>query len=469
MGDSAVAQVLGSDIDAFRTGFAGIVLTEHDEGYDAARSLWNGAIDRRPAAIARCSDASQVAAAIAFARDSEMEISVRGGGHNFAGFAASDGALMIDLSPLREVRIDAERRLAICGGGATWADVDGPAQEHGLAVTGGFVSHTGIAGLTLGGGMGWLTRTLGLSCDSLVGAELVSADGRLVRADAGTNSELFWALRGGGGNFGVVTSFEYALHPVGPMVNLSLFFWPAEQGVEALRVCRDAALSMPESCGVLIAGLSAPPAPFVPEEHHFKRGYALLVAGFGTAEEHAAAIAPARDRLAPLFEMVTPIPYAALQQMFDAGNPWGTFAYEKALHLEELSDEAITVMAERFPQCASPLSFMPIFVVDGAYSRVADEATAYGGPRSARYVVNIAAVCPAPELYEVDRDWVRSFWEALRPHAVGPGSYVNFMSEDDEDRVRAAYGPAKYARLARIKAEWDPGNVFHLNANIKPA
>jgi hypothetical protein len=464
-----VAQVLGYDIESFRGEFGGPVLIEGDEGYDTARSLWNGAIDRRPAVIARCATPQQVATAISFARANDLEISVRGGGHNFAGFACTDHGLMIDLSPMRSVRVDPERRIAVCGGGATWGDVDAATQEHGLAVTGGFVSHTGIAGLTLGGGIGWLTRAQGLSCDNLAGADLVAADGSLVRADAGHNPELLWALRGGGGNFGVVTSFELELHPAGPMADIALFFWEAARGAEALAFCREFVRTVPEDCGILIAGLSAPPAPFVPEEHHFAVGYALLVVGFGGTEQHAAVISPVREALPPLFEMVSPIPYVAVQQMFDAGNPWGTLAYEKALHLEELTDEAITVITEHFPRRVSPLSFMPVFVVDGAYARVADDATAYSGLRSTRYVVNIAAVCPSPELYEADRPWVRSFWEALRPHAVGPGSYVNFMSEYDEDRVRAAYGAQKYQRLQRVKAEWDPENLFHLNANVKPA
>jgi hypothetical protein len=464
-----VAQVLGYDIDSFRAAFGGAVLTEQDDGYDAARSLWNGAIDKRPSVIARCATAEQVATAISFARANDLEISIRGGGHNFAGFAGTDRGLMIDLSAMREVHVDAAARVARCGGGATWGDVDAATQAHGLAVTGGFVSHTGVAGLTLGGGIGWLTRSAGLSCDSLVGAELVTADGRVVRADSGTNPELFWALRGGGGNFGVVTSFEFALRPAGPMASIGLFFWEAARGREALSFCREFVRTVPENNGILIAGLSAPPAPFVPERHHFAVGYALIVVGFGSPEEHASVVAPVRQGPPPLFEMVSPIPYVALQQLFDEGNPWGMLAYEKALHLEELTDAAIEVITEHFPRRRSPLSFMPVFVVDGAYARVADDATAYSGLRSTRYCVNIAAVCPAPELYEADRPWVRSFWEALRPHAVGSGSYVNFMSEYEEDRVRAAYGEAKYQRLARVKAEWDPENLFHLNANIKPA
>jgi len=463
-----MAQVLGS-LDSFRIGFSGTVLTPGDDGYDAARSVWNGAIDRHPAVIAQCTGAEQVAAAIAFGRESGLEISVRGGGHNFAGFAVVEDGLMIDLSQMRSVSVDPAARRARCGGGATWADLDGAAQEHGLAVTGGFISHTGIAGLTLGGGIGWMTRMAGLSCDNLVGAEVVTADGRILHASADENPDLYWALRGGGGNFGVVTSFEFALHPVGPMVNFGMFFWGVDQGEQALRFCRDYVESVPENNGILVGGLNAPPAPFVPEQHHFAPGYALFVVGFGTPEEHAAAIAPVRGAVPALFEFVSPIPYTMLQSMMDEGNPWGITAYEKALHLDEMSDGAIAVIAEHLPRKQSPLSFMPIFVVDGAYSRVPDDATAFSGKRSTRWVVNIAAVCPDPAGLDGERQWVRDFWQALLPHAGNAGSYVNFMSEYEEDRVRAAYGAAKYDRLARIKAEYDPDNLFHLNANIKPA
>ena len=355
------------------------------------------------------------------------------------------------------------------GGGATWANLDGATQAHGLAVTGGAVSHTGIAGLTLGGGMGWLTLEMGLSADNLVGADVVTADGSLVHACADDHPDLFWALRGGGGNFGVVTSFEYQLGPVGPLVNLSLFFWAADQGAEALRLSRDVIGAVPRGFGALLACLSAPPAPFVPEQHHFAPGYALLIAGLGSAEDHARVIEPARAALTPLFELVTPIPYTALQQMLDEASPWGIHAYEKALYLDDLTDGAIAVITEHAHLRQSPMSFMPVFPFGGAYAEVPDDATAFGGSRRARFAFNITAPCPDPELFDAERAWVRSFWEALRPHSSGLGSYVNFMSEYEEDRVRAAYGAEKYDRLTRIKAEYDPDNVFHLNANIKPA
>ena len=266
----------------------------------------------------------------------------------------------------------------------------------------------------------------------------------------------------------MVTSFEYQLHPVGPLVNLGLFFWGIDQGAEALRFSREFVKTVPESMGVLVAGMSAPPAPFIAPQHHFAPGYALIVVGFGSAEEHAQVVAPIRTSVPPLFEFVTPIPYSNLQQMFDEANAWGMLAYEKALYLDELTDGVIAVFTEYLPKKVSPLSFVPIFVVDGAYQRVGDDATAFGGNRAARYLFNIAAVAPEPGMYEADRAWVRSFWDALRPHASNSGSYVNFMAEYDENRVRAAYGAAKYERLARIKAQYDPNNVFHLNANIKP-
>lgn len=464
-----MVQMLESVVETFRSGFAGKVIAPTDADYDPARSVWNGAIDRHPAAIARCSSADQVAAAIKFGRQHGLELSVRGGGHNFAGTAVCEGGLMVDLSGMRQVTVDPVARRAVCGGGATWADLDAASQVHALAVTGGFISHTGIGGLTLGGGIGWLTRMAGLSADNLVAADLVTADSRIVRASPEQNPDLLWAIRGGGGNFGVVTSFEYQLHPVGPLVHLGFFFWGVDRGVEALRFSRDFVKTVPGDMGLLIAGLNAPPAPFVPEQHRLAPGYALAVVGFGSAEEHERVVKPIREACPPLVELVTPIPYANLQRMFDEGNAWGTLGYEKALYLDELTDEAIAVFAEHLPRKQSPLSFTPIFVLDGAYSRVSEDATAFGGSRAARFAFNIAAICPTPELLEADRAWVRTFWQALRPHASGAGSYVNFMSEYEEDRVRAAYGAAKYQRLARIKAAYDPDNVFHLNANIKPA
>ena len=455
-------------IDVLQKGVKGDVCRAGDAGYDEAVSIWNAAIARRPAVVVRCATSGDVVAALAFARREGLEVSVRGGGHNYAGFSLTDGGLMIDLTPLNRVHVYPATRRATCGGGTTWGEFDAATQAHGLATPGGFVSRTGVAGLTLGGGLGWLSRLAGLSCDNLVGAEVVIADGQVIRASENDNADLFWAIRGGGGNFGVVTEFEFALHPVGPLVHLGLFLFSPDQGGELFRFAREFVRDLPDDCGAFLAGLSAPPEPFVPAELHFAPCYAIAVVGFGDEQAHAQLIAPIKQALTPIVELVTPIPYVALQQMFDASAPWGLHSYEKAVYLDELTDGAIDVILEHQPKKMSPLSFLPIFVLGGAYRRADSAATAFGGSRRIGYVANISATTPSPADYEAERAWVRAYWSALVEHAVGVGSYVNFMTDYEEDRVRNAYG-AKYDRLQRIKAAYDPNNVFHLNANILPA
>lgn len=447
----------------------GAVCLPGEDGYVAACNIWNGAVQKRPAAAVRCTSATDVAVALTWSQRHSIEISVRGGGHNFAGSALCDGGLTIDLSLMRTVTVDPNTCVATCGGGTTWAELDAATQAHGLAVPGGFISHTGVAGLTLGGGLGWLSNEIGLSCDMLIGAEVVTADGRILHASKDEHAELFWAIRGGGGNFGVVTRFEFALTPVSPMVHFSMFFVGLDQGRTLLRFARDFIPTLPAGTTAFIGALHAPPAPFVPPQHQLQPGYALLVVGFGDADVHTNAIAPIRSAVAPSFELVTPMPYVALQQMFNGSAPWGILAYEKAVHLDTMSDAAIDVIVEHVPRKSSPLSFVPIFAMGGAYARVPEDAVAFGGSRRTRFVVNISAAAPTPELFAQDTEWVRAFWAALVIHAPNIGSYVNFMNEYDEARVVAAYGPDKYRRLAGIKATYDPHNVFHLNANIKPA
>jgi len=466
-----MTDVAAGDLKAAHAGFAGRVVSAEDADYDAVRAecVWNGDIDRRPWVIAQATSAADVAAAVKFARSAGREVAVRGGGHNFAGSCIADDAVMIDLGPICDVRVDPEARRAVCGGGSRWSQLDAATQEHGLAAPGGFVSHTGVAGLTLGGGMGWLSRKAGLSCDNLVSVEVVTASGDILRASSEENPDLFWAVRGGGGNFGVVTQFEFGLHAVGPIVQLGLSFWDLEHGPDALRAARDLSRSLPTDISVFLAALNAPPAPFVPEQHQGAPGYAVVVAGFGPAEEHAEVLAALRQGTPPLFAFDTPIPYTMLQQMFDESAPWGIRGYEKAVYLDELTDAAIEVIAKHIPLKASPMSFMPTFVLGGNYAEHSEDETAFGGSRQTRYVLNIAAVAPTAELLEHDRAWVRAFWSDLVPHASGVGSYVNFMSEFEPDRVVASYGADKYARLAKIKATYDPDNVFHFNANIRPA
>ena len=463
-----MGDITSGAVAALREAIEGAVCEPGDTGYDEAVNIWNGAISRRPALVARCASSRDVAAALGVAQREGLEVSVRGGGHNYAGFALTDGGLMIDLTPMKGVHVDPDARRATCGGGTTWGEFDAATQAHGLATPGGFVSLTGVAGLTLGGGLGWLSRLAGLSSDNLVGAEVVTADGRVVHASETDNADLFWAIRGGGGNFGVVTEFEFALHPVGPIVHLGLFLFSPDQGGNLLRFARDFVRDLPDECSAFLAGLNAPPEPFIPAELHFAPAFAIAVVGFGDEAAHAELIAPIKEALTPIVELVTPIPYVALQQMFDASAPWGLHSYEKAVYLDELSDGAIDVILEHQAMKMSPLSFLPIFVLGGAYRRADGDSTAFGGSRSIRYVVNISATTPSPADYEAERAWARAYWSALVEHAVGVGGYVNFMTDYEEDRVRNAYG-AKYDRLQKIKAAYDPHNVFHLNANILPA
>lgn len=459
------------NVDALRASFTGRVVTASDADYDAVRAecVWNGDIDRRPWVIAGATSAEDVAAAVRFARDAGREIAVRGGGHNFSGSCIADDAVMIDLGPMSSVHVDADSKRALCGGGTRWAQLDAATQDFALGTPGGFISHTGVAGLTLGGGMGWLTRKYGLSSDNVLSVEIVTADGSVVRASPEEHPDLFWAVRGGGGNFGVVTRFEFKMHPVGPVVPLALSFWDLDHGPGAFRAARDIAASLGDDTVMFLAALNAPPAPFVPEAHQGAPGYAVVVVTHGAEEGHDKVVAELRGAAPPLFSFDTPIPYVALQQMFDESAPWGIRGYEKAVYLDELSDAAIDVIAEHVPRKASPMSFMPTFSLGGAYARHADDDSAFGGSRRTRYVVNIAAVAPTPELLAADREWARAFWSELVPHAQGIGSYVNFMTELEPDRVAASYGADKYARLSQVKAAYDPDNVFHLNANIRPA
>jgi len=463
-------QMTSLPIEELRRAMIGPVIAPGDPDFDAGRRVWNAGIDRRPAVIARCASSADVVAAIGFARGSGLEISVRGGAHNPAGTAVWDGGLMIDLSLLNAVVVDPAARRARAGGGALLADLDAATQAHGLAVPAGLISHTGVGGLTLGGGMGWLTRKFGLSIDNLLSAEVVTADGRVLRVAADEHPDLFWAIRGGGGNFGVVTSFEFGLHQAGPMVQFGLFFWSLDQGREVLRLAREIVAAMPPDINAVVAAVNAPPAPFVPQQHHFAPGYALLLTGFGSGPEHAQFVARIRENIPPLFDLVTPMPYVELQKLLDEANAWGFYGYEKGTYIQDLSDEVIEVVTEHVPGKNSPLSALLFYRLDGAYSQVGDDETAFSGGRTPRYATFIIALAPYAELLAADRGWVRGFWEALHPHAIGSGDgYINGMAEFPGDRVRGSYGTAKYERLARIKAEYDPDNVFHLNANIPPA
>jgi len=464
-----MTQAVSGDLGVLRGSMTGSVVGPEDPDFDTVRRVWNGDIDCRPAVIARCASTADVVAAIAYAREQGLEIAVRGGGHSMSGSSVVDDGLVVDLSSLDQVTVEPTAKRAKVGGGALLRDVDAATQAHGLAVPAGLVSHTGVAGLTLGGGMGWLTRMAGLAIDNLVSAEVVTADGQVLRTDEHEHPELFWAIRGGGGNFGVVTEFEFRLREVGPLVQFAMLFWGLAQGPAVLRLARDLIPGLSRNVNVVVAGLNAPPAPFVPEQHQFQPGYALLVTGFDSAEEHAEVVARMRAAVPPLFEFATPMPYVALQQMIDEANQAGFHYYDKGTYVQDLTDEVIDAVADHLPGKTSPLSVLLFYRLDQAYSDVGEQDTAFSGGRSPCYGVFIVAVCPAPEMLATERAWARKFWDALRPHSLGIGAYVNAMSEFEEDRVRAAYGPDKYDRLARTKAVYDPTNVFHRNANIRPA
>ena len=458
-----------AEIEMLRLRINGLIITPDDSGYDAARKAWNADIDRRPAIITQCGSVNDVVTAVRFAQEAGLQIAVRGGAHSFPGYSVCDGGLVIDLRQLNAVSVDPKSKTARVQGGALLSHLDAATQAHGLAVPAGVVSHTGVGGLTLGGGMGWLTRRAGLSIDNLVAAEVVLADGRVLKAHHDQNADLFWAIRGGGGNFGVVTEFTFRLHNVGPMVQFGLFFWGAGQGRAALRLMRDVIVNLHPSLNAMpVVALTAPPAPFVPPEHQHKTGYALMLAGFGDPAEHQKVTEHLRTAEPPLFDFVTTMPYMALQSLLDEPNGWGSYGYDKGAYFENLTDEMIDVLITHGPAKNSPLSLLIFYRLDEAYSQIAEQQTAFGGGRSPRYFGTFVAMCPNRELLAAEREWVGSLFNALKPHMLEAGTYINVLSEADDIRIRQTYGP-KHRRLQAIKAKYDPHNVFRGNANIAPA
>ena len=449
-----------------RSRFRGALLRPGEEGYAEARRVWNGAIDRHPSLIARCAGADDVAEAVRFAREHDLLVSVRGGGHAVAGHAVCDGGLMIDLSLMKAVRVDPGARVARAAGGLLWRELDAATQPFGLATTGGIISHTGIGGLTLGGGLGHLMRKHGLTVDNLLAVDLVTADGERRRVDAERDPELLWGLRGGGGNFGIATALEYRLHPVGPMVLGGPIFWRLEDAPEVLRFLRDFAPTAPEGLGITMAMMLAPPAPFLPLAQVGRPVLGLVLAWAGDLDQGEQATAPLRGLGSPIAELVRPVPYVALQSALDGGAPHGRHYYWKSHRLAGLPDPAIEVLVERVASITSPFSQISGWAMGGAVSRVAPEATAVG-EREVGFDLSLAAAWP-PADPDPGRHlaWVRGGWEALRPYSVGV--YVNFLSDEGTAGVQAAYGK-RLARLTALKDRHDPDNVFRLNANIPPS
>jgi FAD/FMN-containing dehydrogenase len=447
-------------------GFRGrLIRADHDD-YDDARSVWNGAIDRRPRLIARCAGAADVAAAVRFAREHDLEIAIRGGGHNVAGTAVCDDGIVIDLSAMRGVRVEAAGRRAWVQGGALWGDVDHETQAHGLATTGGIVSHTGVAGLTLGGGVGWLMRKHGLTVDNLLAAEVVTADGERLRASEDEHPDLFWALRGGGGNFGVVTAFEFRLHPVGPDVLAGPILWDAADAGAVLRFYRDFIREAPDEVGTVVRFGAAPPLPAIPEALHWRPVVMVGACYAGPMEAGERHLRPLRAARAPLLDLVGPTPYTGFQSAIDSTVIHGWNYYWKSTHLPELRDELIDVLAAHAFACSSPRSYVALFHLQGAVSRVAEGATAFGNRQAAHAITLDGAWRPGEEFGERDTAWAREFFAALG--RFREGVYVNFLGGDEgPGRVREAYGRAVYDRLVEVKNAYDPDNVFHHNQNIR--
>jgi FAD/FMN-containing dehydrogenase len=460
------ATIDDATIQQLETDFGGQLLTSDSPEYDEARELFNAMIDRRPALIARCSGVSDVMAAVRLARERGLEIAIHGGGHSAPGHSMCDGGLVVDVSPMKGVRVDPAARTAWAQAGLNWGELDRETQAFGLAVTGGRVPSTGVAGLTVGGGSGWIERKYGFTVDSLVSVELVTADGRFVKASEDENPELFWALRGAGGNFGVVTAFEFRLHEVGPIVYGGMLLFGVEAAPDLMKAYRGFIEEAPdEICGAC-AVLCAPPEEFVPEPVRGKPVFGVICCYVGPPEAGERAFAPLKE-WGPALDMTGPIPYAAVQRLIEPGNLPGRRQYWKAGFLREMSDEAIATFISRAIDVSSPFTQCVMLPIGGAIARVPEDATPLSY-RDAKWNYHLLSQWEDPADDERNIEWTRAFDRALGSYAE-EGVYVNFLSDLPENVLEASFGPEKYARLVAVKDEWDPENVFALNANVKPS
>jgi len=453
-------------IRKFKESLRGELILSQDVGYDDARSVWNAMIDRRPALIARCLGVADVATCINFARESNLLLSIKGGGHNISGLAACERGLMLDMSRMRGIWLDPTLRTARAQAGCLLGDVDRETQVHGLAAVLGFVSATGIAGLTLGGGFGYLTRQFGWTSDNLLGVEIVTADGQVVRASEKENHDLFWGIRGGGGNFGVVTGFDYKLHPVGPEVIAGAIAWHADFSGEILEMCRTVMEKAPPELVCVAALRFAPPAPWLAKEIHGKPIVALFVCHTGSLADGEKILAPIKAFGSPVGDIIQRRPYVSQQSLLDATQPKGRRYHWKSEYLPVLNPNLLAIIRRHAASIASPHSAIILFPIDGALNRLAEDHSAVGN-RDAAWVLNITASWEKPEDDATNIEWARAAWRDMRRFSTG-GTYVNFLTEEEGDeRVRAAYGN-NYDRLAELKSKWDPGNLFRMNKNITP-
>ncbi len=452
-------------VDRFAEALRGQLIRPEDPDYDTSRAVWNGMIDRRPVLIARCSDVADVVAAVNFAREQDMTVSVKGGGHGVAGKAVCDDGLMIDLSAMKSVKVEPTAKTAMVEAGATLADLDRETQKFGLATTGGVVSQTGVAGLTLGGGMGFLARTLGLTVDNLLSATIVSAKGEPLQVSKTTHPDLFWGLTGGGGNFGVVTSFEFQLYEVGPEVPAAQIFYPMEKAKDVLYAYRDLMADAPDELSCYAVAVHVPPAEPFPEKHQGKPALALVACYSGPIEEGQKLLAPLQKLGEAIFENVGPMPYVALQQGFDDGVPNGARYYWKSHYVDEISDQFIETYLTHTHTLPGPLTISAIEPMGGAISRVSPEETAFPH-RNAKFALGIYAGWMDPGDDDTSIAWTRDFHHAIAPYSTG-GVYMNYLDQDDTEKIHAAFGN-NYQRLRKLKTKYDPTNFFRLNQNIEP-
>jgi FAD/FMN-containing dehydrogenase len=458
LGDATLAEL--------RQALRGTLVLPGDANYDAAREVWNAAHDKRPALIVQCRSQADVIRAVEFARSQSLPVAVRGGSHSIPGFSTCDGGIVIDLGAMKGVRVDVAQRTVRAQGGVTWGELDHETQAYGLATTGGLVSTTGIAGFTLGGGVGWLMRKHGLACDNLISADVVTADGQLVTASEHENQELLWGLRGGGGNFGVVTSLEFRLQPVGPMITAAVVFYPGDRAAEILSFYRDFVKTVPDELTTLLNLLTAPPAPFLPEAWHGKRIVGLIGMHCGSLEDGKRAVQPLRDLGNPIADLTGPMPYVGMQSLIDGLWARGAHSYMKAGYLCALDENAIHGLVRHHVEVTSPKSEIHVHHFGGAVARVPPKSAAYG-ERDAPFIVNALASAFTGDGFERHVNWAQSLYRALAPSSTG-GAYINFLSNEGQDRVRAAYGD-KYDRLVALKDRYDPTNLFKLNQNIAPS
>jgi FAD/FMN-containing dehydrogenase len=446
--------------------FNGELIRPSDFSYDEHRKIWNGSIDRFPALIARCRGVQDVIAAVKFGRETGLPVAVRGGGHSFPGLSVVDGGIVIDLGLMNAVHVDPEARIARAQAGVRLGDLDRATQPHGLAVPAGIVTTTGLAGLTLGGGIGWLMRKYGLTIDQLASVQVVTAGGELVTASEEENADLFWGVRGGGGNFGIVTEFEFRLNPLGPMVLAGPIFWPMAESAKVLRFYRDWITDVPDELTTIVVHRKAPPLPLVPAELHGKPVVSVTVCYAGPIEEGERVVRPMREFGTPVLDLCFPKPFLDHQSMFDTSLPPGYWYYFRSCDVAELSDEVIDITAEHAQRLKSPVTAFPIFQLGGAVGRVGEDDTVFNS-RRAGHTFNINATTVTAEGFDEEREWSRNLWSALAPYHTSV--YVNFLMDEGEERTRQAYGAAKYGRLKALKGKYDPDNFFRLNQNIRPA